>query len=264
MAGIDLVSGPLARSAVHRARGRPVACYSEFGSACHTPSARFWDEGLVRYVAGPDRAEPPYDAEAGDRCRHSSLTDCLPSIQELISDADVRMSSAVVTAASAFTEHLVSQFGLSRYIALLRAARSPTWGSRRRLPTVPPATAVWTVIGGGISKRAGRQQYSALATIVDSALLLPYWWSGLVVLFYALVGSDLRSHCLDVRLPDQRSARPSAAHRAIPFVGSAGHVIGAGGEQLRILFGLLVVLAALYVRECHCPPSPGRRTEPGG
>src|SRR6185369_11559038 len=129
-----------------------------------TQAARFWDEGLVRYVAG-QTGRSPYHAEATDRCRRLLADALLPPMQELISDADIRMSSVVVTAASAFAEHLISRFGLPRYVALLWAAREPGLGvedSFTRAYHRPLA-----VIDRDWRRHleaTGRQQYSAIAT----------------------------------------------------------------------------------------------------
>jgi subfamily B ATP-binding cassette protein MsbA len=214
-----------------------------------TPSVRFWDEGLVRYVAG-QTGRSPYDAEAADRCGRLLVDGLLPPMQELISDADVRMSSVVVTAASAFTEHLVSRFGLPRYIALLQAAGDPDLGVEASFARVyhRPLAVVdrdWR----RQLEASTRQQYSVLATTRRLVpLLLPYWRSGIGILVYALIGIGF-SLALPLTfrflVDDLLGHRPLA--QTIPFVGPAGHVIRAGSEQLRILLGLMVVLAVLYV-----------------
>jgi ABC-type multidrug transport system fused ATPase/permease subunit len=79
-------------------------------------------------------------------------------------------------------------------------------------------------------------------------LLRPYWWPGLQILLYALVGIAF-SLALPLTfrflIDDVLGHRPLAL--PIPFVGPAGHVIDTGSEQIRILFGLMGALGLLYV-----------------
>jgi ABC-type multidrug transport system fused ATPase/permease subunit len=214
-----------------------------------TPRSRFWDEGLVGYVAGRT-GRCPYEAEAGDRCRRLVADGMLPPIQELVAEAEARLSPVVVSAASAFAEHLVGRFGLHRYLSLLRAARGD----------IPPDLAFARAYHRPLSvsdrdwrrsleAAARAQQASALSTVRRLLpVLVPYWWPGLVILFYALVGIGF-SLALPLTfrfLIDEVLSHRPLSH-AIPLVGPLGHVIGSGGEQLRILLGLLVFLGGLYV-----------------
>jgi subfamily B ATP-binding cassette protein MsbA len=219
-----------------------------FGPA--PPQGRFWDEGLIGYVAS-QTGRCPYHETSGERCHRLLADGMLPPVHEMIADSEAHISSTVVTAASAFAEHLIDRFGLPRYRSLLRAARQSS--SR-------PYTDFENAYGRSISiadrdwrrrlEAAARGQRFSAATTVRRLLplLAAHWWSGLVILFYALVGIGF-SLALPLTfrflIDDVLGHRP--LDRTIPFVGPAGHVIGSGGEQLRILLGLLVVLGALYV-----------------
>jgi len=212
------------------------------------PRACFWDEGLIGYVTG-QMGRCPYQSAAGDRCRQLVADGMLPPIQELVAEAEARLSPVVVTAASAFAQHLVGRYGLPRYLSLLRAAR----------PDVAPDLAFARVYHRPLSvsdrdwrrdleAAARAQQPSALATVRRLLpLLVPYWWPGLVILFYALVGIGF-SLALPLTfrflIDDVLSHQP--LRHAIPLIGPAGHVIESDGEQLRILLGLLVLLGGLY------------------
>ena len=161
------------------------------------------------------------------------------------------MSSMVVTTASGFAEHLIRRFGLSRYRSLLRLAREGSAGTEVAFTQAyhRPLSVIDRDWRRYLEASARHQQPSALATIRRLLpLLVPYWWSGIVILLYALIGIGF-SLALPLTfrflIDDLLGHRPLA--RTIPFVGSSGHVITAGNEQLRILLGLLVLLAAFYV-----------------
>ena len=74
----------------------------QFGAA--TPQTHFWDEGLVGYVAS-QAGRRSYDTEAGIRCRQLLADGLLPPIQELVVEAESRVSAVVTTAASGFAEY---------------------------------------------------------------------------------------------------------------------------------------------------------------
>ena len=220
----------------------------ELGPA--SASVRFWDEGLVRYVAG-QTGRSPYDAEAGERCGQLLADGVLPPIQESIAEAGLRLSSSVVTVASAFAEHLVDRFGLPRYVSLLRAVREPETEADAAFSHVyhRPLAVVDRDWRRHLEARSRVDHPSATATLRRMLpLLIPYWRSGLVILFYALVGIGF-SLALPLTfrflIDDLLGHRPLG--RTIPFVGPAGHVIADGTEQLHLLLGLLVVLGALYI-----------------
>jgi ABC-type multidrug transport system fused ATPase/permease subunit len=211
--------------------------------------ARFWDEGLIGYIAAKT-GRCPRESAAGDRCRQLVADGMLPSIQELAAAAEARLSPVVVTAASAFAQHLVDRFGLARYLSLLRAARLDVPPERAFARTYHRPLSVserdWR---RGLEAAARAQQASALATVRRLLpLLVPYWWPALVILFYALVGIGF-SLALPLTfrflIDDVLGHRP--LNHAIPLVGPAGHVIESGGEQLHLLLGLLVLLGGLYV-----------------
>jgi ABC-type multidrug transport system fused ATPase/permease subunit len=214
-----------------------------------TRQSRFWDQGLIGYLAC-QTGRCPYESAAGDRCRQLVADGMLPPIQELMAEAEARLSPVVETAASAFATHLIGRSGLPRYLSLLRVVRRD----------VPPDLAFARAYHHplsvsdrdwrrGLEAAARAQQPSALTTVRRLLPLLePYWWPGLVILFYALVGIGF-SLALPLTfrflIDDVLSHRP--LNHAIPLVGPAGHVIESGGEQIRILLGLLVLLGGLYV-----------------
>ena len=214
------------------------------------PRARFWDEGLIGYTAGRT-GRCPQLAEAGDRCGRLLADGMLPPVQELAAEAEARISPVVEAAASGFAAYLIGRSGLPRYLSLLRSARGDHGG-----PDVPfgqvyhrPLSVADRDWRRGLEVAARAQQPSALATVRRLLpLLVPYWWPGLVILFYALVGIGFALALpLTFRflIDDVLSHRPLS--HAIPLVGPAGHVIEIGGEQFRILLGLLVLLSGLYM-----------------
>ena len=215
-----------------------------------SPQARFWDEGLIGYVASQAERCPGQEA-AGSRCGQLLADGRLPPTQELIADSEVHISSIVVTAASAFAEYLIGRFGLARYLSLVRGARRG-----RSAPDLlfehaygRPLSVVDRDWRRSLEAAARGQRPSATMTVQRLLpLLVPYWWSGIVVLFHALVGIGFSLALpLTFRFLIDDVLGHRALGQAIPFVGPAGHVIGADNEQLRILLGLLVLLGTLYV-----------------
>ena len=215
-----------------------------------SPHTRFWDEGLIGYVAS-QTGRCPYEAAAGERCRQLVSDGTMPPLQELIAEAEARISSVVVTAATAFAEHLIGRFGLSRYLSLLQTVRQSDSGPDAAFGHVyhRPLSVADRDWRRGLEAAARAQQPSALATVRRLLpLLVPYWWPGLVILFYALVGIGfslalpLTFRFLIDNLLGHRPLDP-----ALPCVGSAGHVLESSNEQLRILLGLLALLGGLYV-----------------
>ncbi|MGE3268654.1 MAG: ATP-binding cassette domain-containing protein [Chloroflexota bacterium] len=217
-----------------------------FGEA--PPQARFWDEGLVGYVAARS-GRSVYDAAAEERCQQLLGDGVLPPLHELAAEAEIRISSQVQTAAVAFASDLIDRYGLPTYRALLKAARA-----KDSTPDAAFAHAYHRQLS--IADRNWRRRLEAARRNPASAwstfqrlwpLLTPYWWPGLVILFYSLIGIAF-SLALPLTfrflIDDILGHRP--LNRAIPFVGPAGHVISSVEEQTQILLGLMVVLGVLY------------------
>ena len=210
-----------------------------------TPAARFWDAGLAGCLAGRSW-RCPYHADASARCRQAATDGLLPPIEELV--GDTRMTATSASTASAFATYLISRFGMGRYLRLLRAARQDhprafegVYGRqlalidrdwRRRLDT----------LGRG-------NQPSTWDTVrLLLPLARPHWRSSLVILLYILstIGFSLALPLAFRFLIDNiLGQRP--LQEWIPFVGSTGHVIATGEEQLATLVRLMALLGLFYL-----------------
>ncbi|MCC7367046.1 MAG: ATP-binding cassette domain-containing protein [Chloroflexi bacterium] len=215
-----------------------------------TPHSRFWDAGLLGYVAART-GRGRYHADAPARCRQLLADGLLPAIPELTTESEQRVSAVAQSVAVGFATELIERSGAHAYVALVEAARRDNLSAepafaRAYHRALPLAERDWRrrlEVGSRVHRPSAR---GTLRRLVP--LLRPYWWSGVVILFYALIGIAF-SLALPLTfrflIDDLLGHRPLAF--PIPFIGGKGHVIGDGSEQTRILLGLMGVLGLLYV-----------------
>jgi ABC-type multidrug transport system fused ATPase/permease subunit len=207
---------------------------------------RFWIEGLAGYLAGRS-GRAPYWAAASRRCSRLQRDGQLPPIEELASEASGHLSPLAASAATSLTGYLIAQHGLAQFRRLLLAPRATATDAFETVYHQPLAVAERDWLRDLETTTAAEQ--SARETLLRLLpLARPYWWSGLRILFYLLVGVGFSLALpLAVRfLVDNILAR-RPLQQAVPLIGPAGHVIAAGREQLEALLLMALGLGGLYL-----------------
>jgi ABC-type multidrug transport system fused ATPase/permease subunit len=211
------------------------------------PAARFWDAGLAGYLAGRS-GRCPYHADASARCRRAAVDGRLPPIEEMVSEAEARVSAVTASAASAFAAYLIDRSGLARYRRLLVTVRQNPVGGfervyRRPLSVIDRDWRRW------LDTTARHGQPSTWSTVrLLLPLARPHWRSSLIILVYTLstIGFSLALPlAFRFLIDDILGQRPF--QQWVPFVGPAGHVIAAGQEQITVLAELMALLSVLYL-----------------
>lgn len=210
------------------------------------PTARFWDLGFAGYLASRS-GRCPYHADASGRCRQAAAAGLLPPIEEMVSEADARVSAITTGAASAFAAYLIDRSGMVQYRRLLVTIRKDPGGGFERVYGQPLSVIDrdwrrWLDRTG----RHGPSNWSTFRLLLP--LARPHWRSGLVIFLYTLsaIGFSLALPlAFRFLIDDVLGQRPLQG--SIPFVGPTGHVIAAGQEQLTVLAELVAVLSLLYL-----------------
>ncbi|MCC6178727.1 MAG: ABC transporter ATP-binding protein [Chloroflexi bacterium] len=209
--------------------------------------ARFWDEGLAGYAGVPGTGSGRQSAEE-KHCQSLLTANLLPSVQDLVVDAAVHVSPLTTTVATAFASHLIGQFGLAQYLALLTRAR---YDPQQAFADVyrRPLAVVDRDWRRALEEAARSRRLSARATVQRLLPLLSgYWRSATAIICYIVIGIGFSLALpLAFRFLIDNVLAHQPLGQAIPLLGPRGYVIASTNEQLRALLLLVACLGLLYL-----------------